>query len=202
MSRWNISYLWKLLTSLQGYKVMNVCKRESCPHIGVKVSPDLTNTLEASLLLDGLTKTLMMSKLRLIWDSHRERKTNKQANLLLITRTAPLISKKLCGWPQIQPHWRNDSLNHPAGRWVISHIIICKKKKKKIQHIHQMDAQTLFTNNCDFNIAPLHNYCYCAPQHLLIKVFEVKSEFSYTPKTTLALALLLKITHMWSLAPS
>lgn len=76
---------------------MNVCKRESCPHIGVKVSPDLTNTLEASLLLDGLTKTLMMSKLRLIWDSHRERKTNKQANLLLITRTAPLISKKLCG---------------------------------------------------------------------------------------------------------
>lgn len=56
---------------------MNVCKRELCLYIGVKVFFDLINILEVFLFLDGLIKTLMMLKLRLIWDFYRERKINK-----------------------------------------------------------------------------------------------------------------------------
>lgn len=36
------------------------------------------------------------------------------------------------------------------------------QKQETIQYMHQGYAQTLFTNNYnfDFNIVPLHNYCY------------------------------------------
>ena len=86
----------------------------------------------------------------------RGKQESQQANLSLITKTVPLISKKLCEWQQT--HWRND-LHHPVGGWAVSHVIFCEKKK--VLHIHQVDAQTLFIDIYDFNMVQLQSLLLC-----------------------------------------
>lgn len=62
--------------SLQDYKISNARKHVLCAHIRVKVSPALTNTLEDSLLLEGLTNVLIRSKIMMLI-IYTENKTNK-----------------------------------------------------------------------------------------------------------------------------